>query len=63
MNAKKQFMANQSILPQEVQNAITNRQLTLVDNVLYFTKALSNNTTCELVQDSDTKVAGITNVN
>jgi len=63
MNPKKSFMANQSILPQEVQNAIQNRQLTLVDNVLYFTKALNNNTTIELVQDSDTKVAGITNVN
>jgi len=63
MNTKKDFMANKSILPKEVQSAIENRQLTLVDNVLYFTKALSNNTTCELVQDSDTKVAGITNVN
>ena len=63
MNPKRDFMANKSILPKEVQNAIENRQLTLVDNVLYFTKALNNNTTCELVQDSDTKVAGITNVN
>jgi len=63
MNPKREFKANQSILPQEVQNAIQNRQLTLVDNVLYFTRALNNDTTCELVKDSDTKVAGITNVN
>jgi len=62
-NPKREFKSNLSILPQEVQNAIQNRQLTLVDNVLYFTKALNNETTCELVKDSDTKVSGITNVN
>ena len=63
MDTKKEFRANMQILPTEVQNAILNRQLTLVDQVLYFTKALNNNNTAELVQDSDTKVAGITNVN
>ena len=63
MSAKKEFKSNQGILPKEVQAAIQNRQLTLVDNVLYFTRALNNDTTCELVKDSDTKTAGITNVN
>ena len=63
MNSKKEFKSNLNILPPEVQAAIQNRQLTLVDTVLYFTKALNNNNTSELVQDSDTKVAGITNVN
>ena len=63
MNTKKLFQSRLDILPPEVQNAINSNQITLVDNVLYFTKALNNNNTAELVQDSDTKVAGITNVN
>ena len=62
-NGKKVFTKNLDILPPEVQNALNSGKLTMIDNVLYFTKSLNNNNTAELVQDSDTKVAGITNVN
>ena len=63
MDGKKIFQKNLDALPKEVQNALSSGKLTMIDNVLYFTKSLNNNNTAELVQDSDTKVAGITNVN
>lgn len=54
---------NASLLPPEVQTALANNVLRIVDTVLYATKPLNSDTTIELMKASDTQVAGITNVN
>ena len=62
MSAKK-FMENTALLPQEIQDAIKNKVLTLVDSVVYSAKPLKASTTVELMTPSDTQKVGTTNVN
>lgn len=52
-----------SKLPVEIQGALKNGSLKIVDSVIYDQKYLSNDTTKELMEASDTTQAGITNVN
>lgn len=50
-------------LPVEIQGALKNGSLKIVDSVIYDQKYLANDTTKELMEASDTTQAGITNVN
>jgi len=52
-----------SKLPVEIQGALKNGSLKIVDSVIYDQKYLANDTTKELMEASDTTQAGITNVN
>lgn len=52
-----------SKLPVEIQGALKNGSLKIVDSVIYDQKCLANDTTKELMEASDTTQAGITNVN
>ena len=50
-------------LPVEIQGALKNESLKIVDSVIYDQKYLANDTTKELMEASDTTQAGITNIN
>lgn len=50
-------------LPVEIQGALKNGSLKIVDSVIYDQKYLANDTTKELMEASDTTQAGITNIN
>lgn len=52
-----------SKLPVEIQGALKNGSLKIVDSVIYDQKYLANDTTKELMEASDTTQAGITNIN
>lgn len=52
-----------SKLPVEIQGALKDRSLKIVDSVIYDQKYLANDTTKELMEASDTTQAGITNIN
>ena len=52
-----------SKLPSDIQGALKNGSLKIVDSVIYDQKYLANDTTKELMEASDTTQAGITNVN
>lgn len=52
-----------SKLPAEIQGALKNGSLKIVDSVIYDQKYLANDTTKELMEASDTTQAGITNIN
>ena len=52
-----------SKLPVEIQGALKNGSLKIVDSVIYDQKYLAQDTTKELMEASDTTQAGITNVN
>lgn len=62
-NAKSVMEEYVSMLPTEIQAALRNKNLKIVDSVLYDQKYLASDTTKELMEASDTTQAGITNVN
>lgn len=62
-NAKSVMEEYVSMLPSEIQAALRNKNLKIVDSVLYDQKYLASDTTKELMEASDTTQAGITNVN
>ena len=61
--SKIEFLEKFSLLPSDVQAGLNNGTLKLVDCALYSTKALGGSTSKELMEASDDKKEGITNVN
>lgn len=60
---RNEFLSVMHLLPQEVQAALKNGGLTLVDQALYSVKRTSFASTVELMQSSDTQLENVTNLN
>lgn len=62
-SAKLEMEAAMSILPADVQAGLNAGTLKMVDAIIYSAKALNADTTIELMEASDNKKEGITNLN
>lgn len=61
--AKQEFEARAKYIEQNLYNALQKGTVQSVDFDIYATRALQSDTTIELMQSSDSKKVGITNVN
>lgn len=63
ITAKGALLSKVANLPTEIQSALNNGSLKIVDSAIYAQKALKGGSVVELMENSDTAVAGITNLN
>lgn len=62
MTSRGQAMSRLGALPKEIQQGLVQKKLQLVDTRFYFVKAANAVTSVRMIETSDTKAVGVTNV-